>query len=272
MTNLELARHHGLIVENLINDGRWHRVSTVDKPHSSNGAYCVNNNGCITIQNWALDEQAHFYSENALPSDSVKNRGINKQIYQDKIQLNKKAATKAGWILNNSEMAEHPYLAKKGFEGVKGLVHENKLVIPMRINGDLVGVQMIDDAGNKKFLYGQQCKNAVHIIGQGRINVVCEGYASGLSAHKALVMASIPSRVFVCFSANNMIEVAKGLKKGITIADNDVSKTGENAAIKIGWDYLLSDTQGNDFNDETSIKSYFKLSQELKKIAITLNK
>lgn len=269
MTNLELARHHGLDVLNLIEDGRWHRVATLDKPHSTNGAYCIKN-GCITVQNWALDESAVFYKENATAVDYAKNRAVNKQVYEDKLILNKKAAKKAGWILSNSELAKHDYLIKKGFSDLKGLVHDTKLVIPIRVQGNLVGLQLIDNLGDKKFLYGQVCKGATYVLGQGKLNVLCEGYATGLSAHQALMLAAIPCKVFVCFSANNMIEIAKTLKKGLVIADNDSSNTGLKAAVKIGWPYWISDKVGYDFNDETASKSYFKLSQELKKLLLEI--
>lgn len=269
MTNLELAHHHGLIVEHLINNSRWHRVATTDKPHSTNGAYCVKN-GCITVQNWATDTEAHFYKENATASDNVANMAINKQVYDDKVALNQKAVKKAGWILSNTELMEHAYLVKKGFADMKGLVHGHKLVIPMRVQGNLVGVQMIDAQGDKRFLYGQGCKSAVHILGQGKFNVLVEGYASGLSVQQALLLAGISSKVWVCFSANNMIEIAKTLKNGIVIADNDASLTGQLAAEKIGWPYWISKTTGYDFNDESAYKSYFKLSQELKKIIMNI--
>lgn len=271
MTNLELARHHGLDVLNLVEDGKWHRVKTLDKPHKSNGAYLINNDGCITVQNWGLDDQAHFYSENAIASDKVANRVINKQIYEDKIELNKKAAKKAGWILSNSEMLNHPYLVKKGFEDMQGLVHDHKLIVPMRVGGNLVGCQLIDALGDKKFLFGQVCKGATHTIGQGKLNVLCEGYASGLSVQKALLLTSISSKVIVCFSANNMAEVASTLKSGIVIADNDKSQTGQLTAQKIGWPYWISEKEGHDFNDDISTKSYFALSQELKKIIMQTN-
>lgn len=265
MTNLELARFHGLLVNRLIEDGKWHRVGTTDKPHSTNGAYAVTPRG-MAVQNWATMQEAVFYADNALPVDSVKARDINRQAYEDRLSLNKKAASKAGWILSNTELKEHPYLVNKGFEGLKGLVHDEKLIIPMRLRGDLVGLQMIDNLGGKRFIYGQVCKGATHVIGQGKLNVICEGYASGVSAHKALLMASIPCKVHVCFSANNMIEVAKTLKQGLIIADHDKSKTGLNAALKIGWNYWMSPNEGDDINDYTRSNSYFRISQELKKI------
>lgn len=270
MTNLELCRAHGLIVSKLNGDGRWHRVATTDKPHSTNGAYKVNFNGSLACQNWALDKDAHFYNENAVASDKIANRTINKQLYEDKLLLNKNAAKKAGFILHNSELVEHQYLINKGFDKLKGLVFDSKLVIPMQLHGDVVGCQMISETGDKKFLYGQVCKNATHIIGNHGLNVLVEGYATGLSAHKALMMASIPCKVYVCFSAINMISVGKTLKRGLTIADNDASNTGQSAAEKIGWDYWISPNAGEDLNDYAKNNSYFKISQELKKLIINI--
>lgn len=265
MTNLELARHHGLIVNSLIDDGRWHRVPTEDKPHSSNGAYCVKY-GCLTVQNWATDSEAHFYKQNAVASDSVQARAINKQAYEDKLQLQAKAAKKAGYILQNCEMLEHDYLARKGFEKLKWNVYDGKLVIPMRFENKICGVQLIATDGSKKFLFGQRCDMATYVMGNKGLNVLVEGFATGLSVQKILIKASIDCKVYVCFSAGNMVKVAKTLKAGIVIADNDKSNTGLVAAQKIGWPHWISPTVGQDFNDYSATLSEFRLTMELKKL------
>lgn len=267
----QFAEMHGLIIRNLVVNGKWQRVPTTDHPHKRNGAYAFNGERGA-VQNWAYDTEPHFYKENASNVDYSKIRAIEKKVAEDKTQLNEKAAKKAAFMLKNSTVDNHDYLIRKGFPEMKGYVFEGNLLIPMRIKNALVGLQSISLDGEKKFIYGQVTNLATNVIGNRGVNVLCEGYATGLSVHKAIMLTGIDSKVHVCFSAGNMIKVAKTLQQGICIADNDKSLTGLKAVEQIGWDYWISNTQGNDFNDETKEKSYFKLSQELKKIMINLIK
>lgn len=261
----QFAEMHGLIIRDLVINGKWQRVPTKDHPHKKNGAYAFDG-ARGAVQNWAYDTEPHFYKENASNVDYAKTKAIQKKVEEDKTELNEKAARKAAFMLKNSSIDNHPYFVNKGFEDIRGYVYEGNLLIPMRINNRLVGLQTISPDGDKKFIYGQVTSMATHSIGNRGLNVVCEGYATALSVHKALMMTSIDCKVHVCFSAGNMLKVSKTLKAGLCIADNDESLTGQRIAEQIGWSYWISETTGNDFNDETKVKSYFKLSQELKKI------
>lgn len=266
MTFLQFCETHGLIIKNLIANSRWQRVPTIDHPHKSNGAYIWDGERGA-CQNWALSDTATpFCEKNATGRDYAQARARNKQVDEEKSLLQAKAAKKAGWILSNCELLPHAYLVKKGFEEESGNVHDGKLVIPMRVGGNLVGVQTIDEHGEKFFLYGQRCKGAGHIIGNSGVNVLAEGFATALSAHKALRLANIPCKVVVCFSAGNMIEIAKTLKRGLVISDNDRSMTGQRAAESIGWPYWMSDEVGEDLNDYHLRRGLFAASQELKKV------
>jgi len=267
MTNLELARAHGLIVMHLIEDGKFHRVPTVDHPYKTNGAYCVVH-GCITVQNWATEVEASFYKENATAKNNVEQRKVIQEANESKLELQMKASRKAGYILQNCEMLEHDYLARKGFEKLKWNVYENKIVIPMRVDKNLCGVQMIDQAGVKKFLYGQRCDLATFQMGNKGLNILVEGFATGLTAQKMLMKANVSSKIYVCFSANNMLKISKTLPKGLVIADNDTSGTGQRIAEATGWPYWISKTAGQDLNDYSATVSDFRLTQELKKLFI----
>jgi len=269
MNFTQFAESHGLIIRHLVANGKWQRVPTADHPHKKNGAYAYDGERGA-VQNWAYDTEPSFYRENAANVDYAKTKAIAKKVVEDKAQLNLAAAKKAGFMLHNATLDNHDYLIRKGFEDMKGYVYENKLLVPMRINNALVGLQTIDINGDKKFIYGQQTSMATHTIGNKGINILCEGYATGLSVFKAVRMCAIDCEVHICFSAGNMLKVSKTLKQGLTIADNDKSLTGLKVAEQIGWDYWISKTEGNDFNDESKSKSYFKLSQELKKMLIKL--
>jgi len=164
MSFQQFAEQNGLIINNLVHD-RWTRVPTIDKPQSRNGAYIFDGNSGA-VQNWAIHEKPIMWkTETPYKRDLEKERVRSTQALKERQMAQKQAANKAAWILNQCAKTNHPYLAKKGFTDDKGWVWNDLLVIPMRIAGNLVGCQLIDKNGNKKFLSGQITKGAV-----GQIN------------------------------------------------------------------------------------------------------
>jgi putative DNA primase/helicase len=139
------------------------------------------------------------------------------------------------------------------------------LVIPMRVKNALVGVQLIDPDGNKKFLFGQRTSNAEFIFDNKGPHIFCEGYATALSIRMALKNLKKRYTIHVCFSAGNMLKVSDGMQ-GHIVADNDESKTGENTAKRIGLPFWISEIEGFDFNDHHKYFGLFKASQSLIKI------
>jgi putative DNA primase/helicase len=174
----------------------------------------------------------------------------------------RKAAEKGQRILDASELATHPYLKRKGFEELQGNVWNDILVIPMRIGKNLVGAQLIDEAGGKKFLTGQKTNDACFVMGSGT-PIYCEGYATGLSIMRALTVGKMRRSVVVCFSAGNLKRLATD-PAGLVVADNDVSLTGERVAKATGLKYWMSDAVGEDFNDFQLRVGLFKSVQALK--------
>ncbi len=165
-------------------------------------------------------------------------------------------AEEASKIIRTSSVATHPYLARKGFPDVMGLVHDGFLVIPMRDALDyerVVSAQMISPTGDKRFLTGGRAGGTCYRIGayprEARSVVLCEGYATGLSIHYALSRLPGPSCVIVCFSALNLEEVAKHYPNAFVAADNDVSGTGERSAVRTGLKWTMPYEVGTDFND-----------------------
>lgn len=180
-----------------------------------------------------------------------------------------KAAKKARYILDNCHLEQHAYLESKGWKEMTGLVwrpepDNNLLVIPMLAAGVLIGCQMIDRTGAKKFLGGQRSAGAEFVIGQKGRDFVCEGYATGLSVRDALAALKIPARIHVCFSDSNMVKIGKALGDCFVIADNDVSRAGHKAAEKIGMPFWMSEREGEDFNDFSQRVKLFKASQSLR--------
>ena len=156
-----------------------------------------------------------------------------------------KAAHRAGMIMKSAVLAHHPYLERKGFKD-KGYVWNDLLVLPMRIEGKLIGCQLISHDGTKRFLSGQVTKAASLTIDNKGRDILCEGFATGLSVRRAMRELKERYTIHICFSASNMLEIAKQCKNPLVIADND--PVGINTAQKIGQ-YWISDVAGEDFND-----------------------
>ena len=268
MTFEDFARAHGLIIRS-ITPHKWVATPTGDHPKKQNGRYkFLGEVGWV--QNWAtMDRPAIWKSQSYKPVDYAR---VRQQEAASRADLAQKAAAKAGWILHQSKLATHPYLEKKGFSDEQGNVWERDgkriLVVPMRSGGKIVGCQLIDEDGGKKFLSGQTSKGAVFSIDAKGLPIFCEGYATGLSIRSVMRAIKIRYSIYICFSASNLESVAGGIDGGFVVADNDVNNVGEKAAKAAHKPYWISPAIGEDFNDFHQRVGLFHASQSLKKIIL----
>jgi len=259
----DFARSHGLILDSVVTH-KWVSTPTVDHPRKRNGRYKLLGH-VGWVQNWAtMEAPALWKGEGDYPSMDA----VWRQARKDREEESKKAAAKAGWILHNSKVQTHPYLTKKGFPDEVGNVWEGLLVIPMRISGRLIGCQLIDENGEKKFLKGQTTKGAAFVMDAKGVPIFAEGYATCLAIRAAMKHIKTRYTIYCCFSANNMKLIAGQVSGGIVVADNDESGTGELAARSTGKPYWISDTLGFDFNDHWRNRGEFQSSQSLKKVLL----
>lgn len=264
----DFARLHGLIIRD-VTPFKWMSTPTEDKPRSNNGRYKYMGD-VGWVQNWAtMDKPAIWKPDEKFtpPPEFLKQRD---SALNDRQKLADKASAKAGWIMHQTANATHEYLANKGFPEEEGNVWrtdtDELLVIPMRISGKLVGCQLINTQGEKKFLYGQQTKGASFCIDAKGTPIFCEGYATGLSVRSIMKANKLRYSIHICFSASNLKEVARNIPNGIVVADNDPNGIGETVAKETGKPYWISDTVGEDFNDYHLRVGLFKASQSLKQI------
>ena len=162
---------------------------------------------------------------------------------------------------------DHPYLFRKQVASynLRYNVKTNGLVIPLYDdNGKIWSLQYINEAGEKKFLFGGRKKGCYFGISKPLNNklLVCEGYATGASLFKATGIG-----VAIAFDAGNLKPVCEALSKKypnleiFICADNDqfnevnvgVNKANEaahaiNAKVIIPQFKDLS-TKPTDFND-----------------------
>jgi putative DNA primase/helicase len=263
MTFEDFARMHGLILSQVL-QGKWITTPTEDHPKSSNGRYkFLGEVGWV--QNWATMTAPRMWRG----STSVSVHHVFQRDDRERVEAAKKAAGKAAWILKQCQVQTHPYLEKKGFPDEVGNVWtingDRLLVVPMRRNFRLVGVQLIDDEGNKKFLQGQSTKGAAFVMNANGLPFFVEGYATGLSVRAALKALKVRYCIYVCFSARNLQEVAREIEGGVVVADCDLNKVGELAARASNKPYWMSDTVGEDFNDFHNRVGLFKATVSLRR-------
>lgn len=282
MDFVTFARALGVIIDRPIEDGRWHRVTTTDKPHHKNGAYKFMGAFGL-VQNWANMTEPDLWRPDGDGPSEVDHQALARRAKEAAEEIRKgqeAAAKRAGWILHQCTFGPHPYLAAKGFPEDRGRLWKDdkhgdvKLCIPMQADGRVVGLQTISDAPGfeKKFLYGQRTSEAVYVIDNKGPKVFCEGYATALSVAAAMHALKTRFCLIVCFSAGNLLKVAKNHGQGFVIADNDKPSQlapepggmGLKVAKEIGLPYWLSDRMPEDANDYHQRAGLFRLSQSIK--------
>ena len=264
MTFIDFARLNGVQIDpnRLYPSDKIKRCGTTDKPSSGNGAYFWDGQrGWVfdwsgearTI--WYEDPHAKPWTDQEKRDWALKRQSAN----AEKNASYDKASEIAEIVLSKAELKEHNYLILKGFPEEKGLVADEKLLIPMRnvVTNKLQGYQSIwwnmeERKYEKKMQFGMRGKNAVHRFGSKTASEtwLVEGYATGLSVHHALRSIGSDASVMVCFSANNLVVVADQIRgQRYVFADNDESKTGERSAEQTGLPWTMADEVGNDAND-----------------------
>ena len=268
------ARANGVEIDpsRLYPSDKIRRCGTVDKPKSGNGAFFWDGE-----RGWVMDWSGSakviwFQDKNAKPwTDEEKRLWAAKRASAASEQDRKyqQAAAQAEATLRAAKMAEHTYLTIKGFPEEKGLVLDEKLLIPMRNvrTNKLQGLQAIQwDRPNrkweKKMQFGMRAKDAVLYLGNRNVEEtwLVEGYATGLSVRNALRSTGIPASVVVTFSASNLLQVADQIPgRRFVFADNDEGKTGEKTAIETGLPWTMADQVGWDANDLHHDKGLFSV-------------
>jgi putative DNA primase/helicase len=242
----QFAEMHGLMIRSLVLD-KWVRVPTTDHPKKRNGAYIFDGQSGAVI-NFALHEKHVIFKSDEPYRPDPQAKVKRERAEKERRDRQERAAGRAAGIIKSSVLGDHPYLAKKGFPEQQGYVWNGSLVLPMRLHGKIVGCQLIGPDGTKRFLAGQATKGASLVMDNKGPDVLVEGFATGLSVRRALKSIRQRYKIHVCFSAGNMLEVAKGMRNPLVIADNDVSGVGQGVAKKISSRIWLGQ-MGEDFND-----------------------
>lgn len=234
---LGALRAGGLLVDSIDFDGVLHRVPTVGKPNSKNGAYIGYGDAPASLwwQDWASDESGTWTAKGEgkltaadLEALSRRKEETRRQREAEQARVHAEAAAKAQSIYAAaSDCREHAYLTAKGVNPTPGLkLYKGAVVVPLYDeNGVIVSLQFIDADGNKRFLTGGRKRGCFFLIGGKDAEkplLTCEGPATGSSLHECL---GLP--VLVAFDAGNLLPVAEMARSKypdreiILAADND---------------------------------------------------
>lgn len=273
MEFLDFCKVHGVLIDYLPPAGRWKRYPTEDKPKSRNGAvkwmgdvgFVQNHATMLDVAVWFPDRERAAQIDHA----AIAARAAEGELLVQ--EGRRKAAAKAVQVVSECQMGRHPYFERKGFPEESGMIWtDGRLVIPMRVGRDLVGLQVIDGDGEKKFLPGQRTSDAAFVMGDARQRpIFCEGYATGLSLRLALAACKMRACIVVCFSAHNVPKMAALMPGGVVVADNDASGTGERVARATGLPWWMPPDVGNDANDSHQNRGIFFLSMQLKRLLMS---
>lgn len=216
--------------------------------------------------------QGATFDLGAAPPPQDHSRRLRAEAKQKRLQEH--ARIEAQELLAACDRQRHPYLCRKGFPTVLGLVHveSGDLIVPMRDLKDyetVNTVQRIDGDGEKKFLYGGQAKGSVLRLASGKTTWIVEGYATGLSVQAALKHLHQPAGVLIAFNADNIKFVASKIPRpAFVFADRDDSGVGQAAAEATGLHWCVAPalrekkTDANDLHMAKGIRAVADLMRE----------
>lgn len=269
----EVAASIGLQLRATLEDDRIHRCATELHPKKQNGTYRTDGTRGW-VKNWETGETAIWYAaREARRTTPLKPLPSLAQRRAEDAARAEWAADVARHKIAKATAQTHPYLARKGFPKALGLVHEGLLLVPARIGDAVVSLQEIDEDGSKKNLPGGRMSGAAFSIGSGRDEVLCEGYATGLSIKAALAAIHLPARVTCCFSASNVATLAAKRRHAVVLADHDrpVAQfggigTGEFYARRTGLPWAMPpeiETDANDYHLSNGLPALQRLLLDL---------
>jgi hypothetical protein len=106
----DFAKSHGLILQDVI-PFKWVATPTVDHPRSGNGRYKFMGD-VGWVQNWATMEKPTMWRSGEKNANSPQFQKARDESFRKREELASKASAKAGWIMHQTHLLPHPYLAK----------------------------------------------------------------------------------------------------------------------------------------------------------------
>ncbi len=207
-------------------------------------------------------------AEEAAHASRVEEMRRTRKAEEDRRRTEARQECAALWDSATAAPDDHPYLARKQVRpcGLR-VDQKGRLLVPLRVAGDLHSLQTIDGDGRKLFFPGGRVSGCYFVIGdkaradEERLLCVAEGFATAATIHAATGHTTV-----VAFNTGNLLPVTKDLRKRfpdyqlVLCADNDTATEGNpgltkatEAAKAVGGALAVpefgTDQAGSDFND-----------------------
>jgi putative DNA primase/helicase len=225
---LEEMESYGLRPMRVFPDGKIRRCWVEgDKPASRNGWFVMgrNRDHCWGIfgslrAGFQVHWRGEYFEPRTLESTDV--------AIPPKETLAMQMKLEAIWLGAKAADPDHPYLQAKGIPPLGIRQSGRQLLVPVRdAANELIGLQRIQESGEKRFFAGSRVKGGFMLIGDFEAGtpeiLVAEGYATAVSCH-----LGFRRPVAVCFGTSNMIAAAGSLRLRfpdsllIYMADEDI--------------------------------------------------
>jgi len=221
--------------EQIIADGKIHRFHVEgDKPGTKNGwhVFYGDDVSAGAFGSWRTGQHETLCSQAPSTFSPDQHRAWKEQIEAAKDERDRKLAQQRADAARNAReiwaqatsVGRHPYLERKAVKAFGVKRSHGSILIPLCDEGGTIhSIQYIDDAGNKRFLFGGAIQGHFHAIGNVTQRIwLAEGYATAASVYEAVGEYTV-----VAFNAGNLEPVAKAIQqkhpeaKIVLVADND---------------------------------------------------
>lgn len=168
----------------------------------------------IILGSWNGDfEEKRFNTSNKPDQDISEIRAKVKNLIDEQNRIHReKAALHARKLIPTLSTGHHEYLEKKRVKSYGTFIDSSFLIIPVRNNNELVGLQRISKNGEKTFYEGTIMSASYHALSpfkDASIIHLSEGYATAATIQEAF--PEVPS--VMAFNANNLPKVAKYIRE-----------------------------------------------------------
>lgn len=227
-------------------DGKLHRFAPNGKKRDDAGWYVLHGDGIPAgiFGDWRQDFSQTWRADigrRLSPAEEAAHReriaAAKRQREAEEVRRHAEAATTAAatWKAAQPAPADHDYLRRKGIKphGAR-IADDGRLIVPVRVVGELASLQYIAGDGAKRFLPGGRVAGGYFGIGKpdgAEALCIAEGYATGATIHEA---TGLP--VAVAFNAGNLGAVARVLRarfpalRLVLCADDDY-RTADNPGL-----------------------------------------
>lgn len=234
-------------------DDKLHRYQIDgDKPRTDNGAYMlrIEPDGFAVgwFKNWKTGETHSWHSKTSRKASAEERKAAKERVERMKrdrevseASAREVAAQKAEriWAEAKPCTGGEVYLKRKGISGDGCRVSGDTVVVPLRKDGKLVGLQFIKEDGGKKFLFGSDVSGAYHSLARKGDDLSTIAIGEGM-ATMASVRAAMGWPCIVAFNSGNLKDVARAMRakypdaRIVICADNDQWTMVKGKPVNVG--------------------------------------